>query len=140
LATYSHLLNTSMPNGWLRPPINTLRSLKLPSPLLPRSMVMRLALPLMFSDLLAPIIAPPIFLGSLKLLLVSATSRSPLGVMHIHRGLSKPSAYLVTVNPAGAFGVSPLAQPTTSLKFFTDFVAYGWGRLSTAIVCCWQNA
>jgi hypothetical protein len=50
-----------------------------------------------------------------------------LGSSYNHRGFSKPSAYLVTVNPSGAIGVFPFSHPITLEKLETDFVAKGGG-------------
>jgi hypothetical protein len=53
-----------------------------------------------------------------------------LGVWYNHLGLSKPSAYNVTVKPGGAMGFSAAPQPITLQKFMEDLVIYGGGSVS----------
>src|SRR6185312_17180093 len=62
---------------------------------------------------------------------VSTTKMSPLGATRMTRGSVNPVAKRFTLNPEGACGTTPSGLETIRDFVVTDFVANGFGRLST---------
>jgi hypothetical protein len=113
----------SMPKGWLKPVRKVVRTSGLPSWLVSRSSVMRLALLSRSERDLSSFSSAATFLVIVVgMVLASATSTSPLGATYIQRGLSNFPAYSATVKPAGAVGVRPAGQGSMSTRCVTDFV------------------
>src|SRR5947209_8578273 len=64
----------------------------------------------------------------MRLALLSATNRSPLGAVTILRGLVNPSASRSAWKPAGTLGEAPWGRGTCLGPLSMDLVAPGAGR------------
>ena len=65
---------------------------------------------------------------------LSARKMSPFGAVRNVRGLSRPAAYISTLNPAGAAGHTLSGRATNFGPLSADWVAYGCGRSFTVIL------